>query len=168
MPICNDNFNGCYTGPYYPRPIFNCCSGGSCGGGNNVQNPSRSAQWGMASVQNVAVEEGESTPIVLVGSEGTSVKQDNAGEIVLTAGNYLVSYSISASSQTNPIKFVLQVNGQDLPYSVAYATGNNEIQSFGNSFIISVSGNTVLSLMNQTNGNVAINNANVVLTKLLN
>ncbi len=169
MPICNDNFNGCLTGPYYPRPIFNCCSRSSCGGPNNVVNPSRSEEWGFFAVQDTSVAFLDPVPVTLVGSAGSAVSQgDQTGQINLTAGNYQVSYTVSGSSAANPIRFILELNGTNLPYSLTTQTGDGNAKTLSTSVIISTTSNATLRLISQTDGTVSISNANVAVTKLLN
>lgn len=168
MPICNDNFNGCFTGSYYPRPIFNCCPTGSCGGGSSVVNPSRSEEWGFFAVQNTEVSFLEAVPVALVGSAGSAVSQTQTGEIALTAGSYVVSYTVTGSSSASPIRFALELGGDILPYSLTTETGDGNPKTMSTSVIITTSGNAVLRLVSQTDGVVTVSNANVAVTKLLN
>lgn len=167
MPICNDNFNGCFSGPYYPRPIFNCCSSGSCGGGNNVVNPTRSAEWGFFSNQNQQVNFLQAVPLNLVNSSGKAITQGNNESIMLTSGNYLVTFSVAGSSSSNPIRFVLSLNGEVLPYSLTAETGDGSPKNLSTSVVLSSTNNSSLQLLNQTDGQVSILNANLSVTKLL-
>lgn len=168
MPIiCNDNTNGCYTGPYYPRPIFRCCSGGSCGGPNTIVNPSRSEEWGFFVGGGLAVTQNQALPLTLNASAGTAVSQGDATTVVLTAGSYQVSFSVTASSATSPMEFGLQLNGSVLPYSIVTAAGDSTDKSLSNSVIISVPTNATLRIVNLTAGNATVIRSNLAATKLL-
>lgn len=168
MPIiCNDNANGCYTGSYYPRPIFNCCQGGSCGGRNNVVNPTRSEEWGFLTGGDVQAAQNEHIPLTLTSSAGTAVSQSVADEVNITTGNYQVAYSVNASSSVNPLQFGLELNGTVLPYSIISGEGDGNLQNLATSFIISVPTNSQLSVVNLTAGAASMTRVNLSVTKLL-
>ena len=168
MPIiCNDNTNGCFTGPYYPRPIFQCCSGGSCGGPNTIVNPTRSEEWGFFVGEGATVAQNQALPLTLNASAGTAVTQSDATTVGLTAGSYQVSFNVTASSATNPMEFALELNGTVLPYSIVTATGDSTNKTLSNSVIISVPTNATLRIVNLTAGNATATRSNLAATKLL-
>ena len=168
MPfICNDNNNGCFTGPSYPRPIFNCCRGGSCGGGNNIVNPTRSEEWGFFVGTTSTVEQNGVVPITLSASAGPAVSQMDTNTANLTNGSYQVSYNITASSTTNPMQFALELNGTILPYTIVSATGDATPKSLSNSVIISAPGNSTIRIINLTAGASVVTAASLAVTKLL-
>lgn len=168
MAICNDNFNGCFGGPYYPRPIFNCGNTGSNVGGNNIVNPTRSGEWGFFAVQNEQVSSLGQIPFNLISKEGSAVSQSQSGEINITSGNYLVNYSVNVNSNANPVEIALELNGEILPYSSISQSGNGDLKTFSSSVIISASSNSIIKMLNQTNDDVVILNATLTATKLLN
>ena len=168
MAICNDNFNGCYGSPYYPRPIFNCGATGTCGGGNNIVNPAQTGEWGFFATQNNQVSSLGVIPVNTVSKSGSAISQDQAGVINITSGNYLVNYSVSASSSANPIEISLELNGENLAYSQISQGGAGDVKALSTSVIINASGSSVLKLINQSNADITILNANLVVTKLLN
>ena len=168
MPmICNDNTNACYSGPYYPNPVFKCCQTSSCGGSNTVINPTRSEEWGFFVGGGVTAGQGQALPITLTASAGTAVSQSDSTTIGLTAGSYQVAYNVTASSTTSPMEFALQLNGSVLPYSTATAAGDSSTKTLSNTVIISVPTNATLQIVNQTAGNASVVRSNLAATKLL-
>ncbi len=168
MPfICNDNNNGCYAGPYYPRPIFNCGNVGSCGGSNTIINPVRSEEWGFFVGDNSSIEENEVIPLSLSSSAGTAVSQTSANSINLTTGSYQINFNVTASSDTEPMQFAVYLNEVKLPFSALTGVGNGSVQSLSNSFIITVPSNSILKAVNLTAGNVNIVISSLAVTKLL-
>lgn len=168
MPfICNDNTNGCYSGSYYPRPIFNCSRGGSCGGPNTIVNPPRSEEWGFFVGGTSTVAQNGVVPITLNASAGTAVSQIDPNTANLTNGSYQVSYNITASSASNPMQFALELNGSILPYTTVTATGDGTPKSLSNSVIISAPGNSTLRIINLTAGTTVVSGVSLAVTKLL-
>ncbi len=168
MAICNDNFNGCYGSPYYPRPIFNCGATGTCGGGNNIVNPAQTGEWGFFATQSNQVSSLGVIPVNTVSKSGSAISQDQAGVINITSGNYLVNYSANLNSNANPVEIALELNGEILPYSSISQSGNGDLKTLFSSVIVSASSNSIIKMLNQTNDDVVILNANLVVTKLLN
>lgn len=167
MPIiCNDNNNACFTRSNYPTPIFNCCRN-TCSGNNTIVNPTRSEEWGFLTGGEQERTEGERLSLSLISSTGTAVTQTVADSANITTGNYQVSYSVNASSSVNPMRFGVMLGDTTLEYSVISGEGDSNLQNLSTSFIISVGGNSRLSIVNLTAGSVNISRANLSVTKLL-
>ncbi len=166
MPCLNDNNNGFFTGPYYPRPVF--LAPESPSGSNNVQNPTRSEEWGFFLATPLTVASMENVPLTLSTSAGTAVSQQSDSVANITTGSYQISYNITASSATNPMSFGIKLNGVVLPHTIVTAVGNGDVISLSNSFILTVSSNSTLELANLTAGSVAETSASLAVTKLLN
>ena len=99
---------------------------------------------------------------------GSAISQDQAGVINITSGNYLVNYSANLNSNANPVEIALELNGEILPYSSISQSGNGDLKTLFSSVIVSASSNSIIKMLNQTNDDVVILNANLVVTKLLN
>ncbi len=166
MPCINDNNNGFYTGPYYPRPFFIAPENQS--GSNNVVNPARSEEWGFFVGLPTTVANGGTVPLTLNASTGTAVSQQNAGVVSITTGSYQVSYNITASSATDPMQFGVELNGTILPFTVVTATSGGSDVTLSNSVIITAPSNSTLRLVNLTAGNADVAISSMAVTKLLN
>lgn len=167
MPIiCNDNNNACYTRSNYPRPIFNCCRN-TCSGNNSIVNPTRSEEWGFLTGETQAVAQDEALTLSIIAQAGTAVSQSVATEVNITTGNYQVSYSVNATSTTNPMEFGVLLNDAVLSYSILSGNGDGNSQNLSTSFIISAGNNSRLSIVNLTAGGVNVSRANLSVTKLL-
>lgn len=167
MPIiCNDNNNACFTRSNYPRPIFNC-SADTCSGRNTIVNPTRSEEWGFLTGGEQEVTQDDSLAIGLISSAGTAVTQTVADAANITTGNYQISYSVNASSSTNPLQFGVLLDDGVLEYSILSANGDGNMQNLSTSFVLSVAKNSQLSIVNLTAGSANISRVNLSVTKLL-
>lgn len=167
MPIiCNDNNNACYTRSNYPRPIFNCCPN-TCSGRNTIINPQRSEEWGFLTGGEQEVAQDGSLTLGLVSSAGTAVTQSVADAVNITAGNYQISYSVNASSSVNPIQLGMLLDDGVLEYSILNANGDGNAQNLSTSFVLSVTNNSQIGIVNLTAGGVTISRVNLSVTKLL-
>ena len=166
MPNCN--FNGCFTGPNYPRRIFTCnCNNQGCGGGR-VVNPTVPIEFAVFKSEDVSVDGGQVIPVVLTDSSGTAITDGGSGEVSLTAGTYRVSYNTTFEiPEGTQVGTVLALDGTAISTTESIVTGTaGQVSSTSNQIIITVTGNQVLTLVNSTGERVNFISVNLSVDKL--
>lgn len=167
MPNCN--FNGCYTGPNYPRGVFTRnCNNVSCGRGR-VINPEIPLEFGVfenVESQNVLNEE----PVLfsLSTGSGTAIKDGTNGEIDLTAGVYRVSYNAVVEIPSGGVaRLISQFDGDNILTSQTASSGSEEqVFSLSNQFILNINEAGTLRIINNSGESVNILSVNVSINKL--
>ena len=160
------NNNGYFTGPYYPRPFFLLPENQS--GSNNVVNPVRSEEWGFFVGLPASVTSGATLPLTLSSNAGTAISQQSPNAANITTGSYQLSYSVTASSATDPMSYGIELGGTLLPFSIITAEGDGTTKTLSNSIIITSASNSTVEIVNLTAGTANVTRSTLTLTKLLN
>ncbi len=157
MP-CNFNFNQCFTGCSYPRPIFTCYQNFISlfnQSGNTIIQPvieSSSTIGEIATSQTVAAG-GVVIPSISF-SQGSAISYDNLGTFTLINGRYIVSYNLSGNISANGLNsYAIYLDGNILAASSAVASG-----TIGSG--ASVSGSSLVQITAPT-GAITIRNTNL-------
>lgn len=171
MP-CNLNFNECNSFINFPVPIFNCrCRliallNSSTTTVINPPNVLANASF-VATAQTVATQ--GNVVFALSSSTGTGITTDNAGNITLPTGRYLVSTSINGLIPTNgTASFALYQDGSQIAASTVQVTGTSgaNYSTSMNNVVVVNSGSSTLSLRNINSVSQTVNNASLIIQKL--
>jgi len=166
MPNCN--FNACYCGPYYPRPINTCSCLNRCSVGT-VINPTIPREWAVFVLTGSSnVSSNATVPVALSTSSGTSITDAGSGFITLTPGTYEISYSLDAVIPSGGnVSFALEEGSDVITGTTTTSSGEeNEVANLALRTILNLTSTTTIGLVNTTSEAVTVNNANVTILKL--
>lgn len=98
-------------------------------------------------------------------TEATSTVSDNAVNLT-TAGTYLVSYSVNGSSAGDPVIVSLQLDGVSIAgETITESAGTGGDVSLSKTALITITEPASLSLFNDTDDSLTVNNAGLVVLK---
>lgn len=167
MPNCN--FNGCFSGSYYPRRVFTSnCNTGACSGARII-NPAVPLEFAVFKlVDPVVVSSEDNIPVSREVFSGTAVTDGGNGEVELTAGSYRVSYNVLSEIPDNgEVRTILQLNDVDISTTESVVSGSaGEEFSLSNQTILTLTEAQILTLVNNTDQPVNIISANISVNKL--
>lgn len=167
MPNCN--FNACFTGPSYPRRVFTRnCNNVSCGRGS-VINPEIPLEFGVfENVEIQTVANGEEVLFSLSQGSGTAIKDGGDGEIVLTAGVYIVSYNAVVEVPSGgESRLITRFAGGNILTSQTVASGEiGQVFSLSSQFILDINKTGSLRIINNTGESINILSINISINKL--
>lgn len=156
----------CYSGPYYPCPTcFNFC-GCDCSPNIVINPPVTNVSFAFATASgNLSVLNGETVPLLITNSEGTSITMLVLGDIELSPGTYIVNYNLRATDDNNEdLDFALYLNGALVPTSQS-SLGVQNTGMLSNQVIITVTQNSTLTLLNIGN-DATLSDGNMSVTKI--
>jgi len=166
MPNCN--FNACYCGPYYPRPINTCSCLNRCSVGT-VVNPTIPREWAVFLLTTTtSVNSNATIPVTLSASSGSSITDAGSGTITLTPGTYEISYTADVVIPTGlTVSLALENNGEEISGTTTNMTGTaGQVVNLSNKIILNFTDTASLTLVNATGETVSVDRANVTILKL--
>lgn len=157
----------CYSGPYYPCPTFFNACGCDCSPNSVINPPITNVSFAFATLSgDVSVLNGETVPLLITNSDGTSITMPVLGDIVLNPGTYIVNYNLRTSTENNEdLDFALYLDGAIIPTSESSIDGTLSEGMLSNQVIITVTQNSTLTLLNVGN-NAILSNGNISVTKI--
>lgn len=154
----------CYSGPYYPCPTyFNNC-GSDCSANTVINPPVTGVNFAFATTNDtISVLNGETVPLLISNSEGTSITMPVLGDIVLSPGTYIVNYNLRITTDNSEdLDFALYLNGNLVSASQSSILGKGMLS---NQVIITVTQNSTLTLLNIGN-DATLSSGNISVTKI--
>ncbi len=170
MPNCN--FNGVKTGPYYPCQVCTCRCGSSCsGGGNGVINPSLEPNFAYLGKEEVVeVSASGKLPLDNIVSKGSAILLNDSVDISLTAGVYLINYSVNFITNTasEVIEVALFENEEKVANSQVQSVSGSagDSVSLSKQLIFQTAKNTSVSLRNLSANTISFENTAITIFKI--
>ncbi len=173
MP-CNQNFNQCFSGCSYPRPIFNCYRNLLSilnQSGNTIINPTIEGASTISEISSLqTVSSGGNVIPSLTFSQGSSISYDNFGTFTLINGRYLISYNLSGLISANGLNsYAIYLDGNIMTSSQSTSSGTiGSGASVSGSAFVQITAPTGAITIKNTNVNPQlINSGSITIQKLI-
>ena len=171
--LCNLNFNQCFSGCPYPRPIFTCYRNLIAllnQSGTTIINPTievSSAITQISSPQTVTA--GGLVVPSLTFSQGSSIIHDNAGTFTLTTGRYLINYNLNGIISANGLNsYTVYLDGNIIPSSQSSTSGTigSGASLSGSAFVRITNVAGAITIRNTNINPLLINSGSVTIQKI--